>query len=54
MPKIEPRLFSFNSPLGACPECNGLGHRLEVSEDLVVDPDKSIEDGAILPYKNKE
>lgn len=54
MPKIEPRLFSFNSPLGACPECNGLGHRLEVSEDLVVDPDKSIEDGAILPYKNQE
>lgn len=54
MPKIEPRLFSFNSPLGACPECNGLGHRLEVSEDLVVDPDKSIEDGAILPYKSQE
>lgn len=54
MPKIEPRLFSFNSPLGACPECNGLGHRLEVSEDLVVDLDKSIEDGAILPYKNQE
>lgn len=54
MPKIEPRLFSFNSPLGACPECNGLGHCLEVSEDLVVDPDKSIEDGAILPYKNQE
>lgn len=54
MPKIEPRLFSFNSPLGACPECNGLGHRLEVSEALVVDGEKSIEDGAILPYKNQE
>ena len=54
MPKIEPRLFSFNSPLGACPECNGLGHRLEVSEDLVIDNNKSIEDGAILPYKNQE
>ncbi len=54
MPKIEPRLFSFNSPLGACPECNGLGHRLEVSEDLVIDPDKSLNDGAIIPYKNQE
>ncbi len=54
MPKIEPRLFSFNSPLGACPECNGLGHRLEVSEDLVIDPEKSLENGAIIPYKNQE
>lgn len=54
MPKLEPRLFSFNSPLGACSECNGLGHRLEVSKDLVVDYDKSIDDGAIRPYRNQE
>lgn len=54
MPKIDARLFSFNSPLGACPECNGLGHRLEVSEDLIVDNNKSIENGAILPYKNQD
>lgn len=54
MPKVEPRLFSFNSPLGACPECNGLGHRLEVSPELVIDNEKSIEKGAILPYKNQD
>ena len=54
VPKLEPRLFSFNSPLGACPECNGLGAKLEVSEDLIVDPDKSINKGAILPLKNQE
>lgn len=54
MSKIEPRLFSFNSPLGACPECNGLGHRLEVSPDLVIENEKSIKDGAILPYKNQD
>ena len=54
MPKIEPRLFSFNSPLGACPECNGLGHKLEVSEGLVLDEEKSINNGAIIPYKNQE
>ncbi len=54
IPKLEPRLFSFNSPLGACPECNGLGVKLEVSEGLVIDEDKSINDGAIIPYKNQE
>jgi len=54
VPKLEPRLFSFNSPLGACPDCNGLGAKLEVSEALVVDPDKSIKKGAILPLKNQE
>lgn len=54
MPKIEPRLFSFNSPLGACKECNGLGHRLEVSEDLVVDENKALNEGAIIPYKNQD
>ena len=54
MPKIEPRLFSFNSPLGACPECNGLGHKLEISEDLILEPTKSINNGAIVPYKNQE
>ena len=54
VPKLEPRLFSFNSPLGACPYCNGLGVKLSVSEDLVIDPDKSIKKGAILPMKNQE
>ena len=52
--ELEPRLFSFNSPLGACPECNGLGAKLEVSEDLIIDGDKSLNEGAIIPYKNVE
>jgi len=53
VPKLEPRLFSFNSPLGCCPSCNGLGIKQEVDIDLLV-PDKnlSINDGAILFFKN--
>ena len=54
VPKLEPRLFSFNSPLGACPDCKGLGAKLEVSEELILEPDKSINKGAILPLKNQE
>lgn len=49
--KIEPRLFSFNAPLGACPSCDGLGVQLNMSPDLVIpDPSKSILDGAIAPW----
>ena len=51
---LEPRLFSFNSPLGACPGCNGLGKKLTVSKDLLIDYDKSLNDNCILPYKNQE
>ena len=51
---LEPRLFSFNSPLGACPSCNGLGKKLSISKDLIIDYDKSIEKGAIFPFKNQE
>ena len=52
MPEIEPRLFSFNSPFGACPACNGLGIKLEFDPDLVIpDRDKSINDGAIEAWK---
>ena len=48
---IEPRLFSFNSPYGACPDCHGLGVKTEFDPDLIIpDKSKSIEDGAILPY----
>ncbi len=54
VPNLEPRLFSFNSPLGACPDCKGLGVKLEVSEALMVDYDKSINKGAIIPLKNQE
>jgi len=49
--EIEPRLFSFNNPFGACPACDGLGQSLEFDEDLVVpDRDKSLYDGAIAPW----
>ena len=51
---LEPRLFSFNSPLGACPSCNGLGKKLSISKELIIDLDKSINNGAIIPYKNQE
>ncbi|MCR5112851.1 MAG: excinuclease ABC subunit UvrA [Acholeplasmatales bacterium] len=51
---LEPRLFSFNSPLGACPDCNGLGKKLSVSPDLIIDADRSINNNAILPYKNQD
>ena len=51
---LEPRLFSFNSPLGACPACNGLGKNLSISRDLIIEGDKSINKGAILPYKNHD
>ena len=51
---LEPRLFSFNSPLGACPDCNGLGKKLTVSPNLVMDYDKSLNNNAILPYKNQD
>lgn len=51
---LEPRIFSFNSPLGACPDCNGLGKKLTVSPDLVIDEDKSLNNGCIIPYRNQE
>lgn len=51
---LEPRVFSFNNPLGACPDCNGLGKKLTVSPDLVIDEDKSLEKGCIVPYRNQD
>jgi excinuclease ABC subunit A len=50
MPELEPRIFSFNSPHGACPHCTGLGSQMEIDPDLVVDPALSISEGAILPW----
>ncbi|MGJ0120972.1 excinuclease ABC subunit UvrA [Williamsia sp. MIQD14] len=48
---LEPRSFSFNSPYGACPDCDGLGIRKEVDEELVVpDPETTLADGAIAPW----
>lgn len=50
LPEIAPRMFSFNSPFGACPSCSGLGSNKKFDESLVVpDPDKSIADGAFAP-----
>ncbi|MCX6786039.1 MAG: excinuclease ABC subunit UvrA [Candidatus Komeilibacteria bacterium] len=51
LPKIEPRNFSFNSPHGACPECSGLGTKLEIDEELVMPNKKlSLAEGAIRPW----
>ncbi len=49
--EIEPRLFSFNAPAGACPTCDGLGTELQFEADLVVpNADLSLEEGAIVPW----
>ena len=49
--EIEPRTFSFNAPYGACPECTGIGSRLEVDPELVIpDEDLSLADGAVAPW----
>lgn len=50
IPELEPRLFSFNAPQGACPVCTGLGSRLEVDPELVLSPNLTIAEGAIRPY----
>ena len=50
IPELEPRLFSFNAPQGACPVCTGLGSRLEVDPDLVFNPNLTIAEGSIRPY----
>ncbi|MFH1610028.1 MAG: excinuclease ABC subunit UvrA, partial [Candidatus Bipolaricaulota bacterium] len=50
LPEIEPRLFSFNSPFGACPTCDGLGVRMIVDPDLVVDPRRSLREGGLIPW----
>ncbi|EMF0518094.1 excinuclease ABC subunit UvrA [Enterococcus hirae] len=49
--ELEPRLFSFNAPFGACPDCDGLGVKLEVDQDLVIpDRTKTLSQGAIVPW----
>jgi excinuclease ABC subunit A len=51
LPELEPRVFSFNSPHGACPRCTGLGSQMEIDPELIVpDPSLSIAEGAILPW----
>ena len=51
--ELQPRMFSFNSPFGACEECHGLGVKMEFDPDLIIpDKDRCIADGAIAPYRN--
>jgi excinuclease ABC subunit A len=51
IPEIEPRLFSFNNPFGACPTCDGLGQQLKIDPDLIVpDRDLTLNNGAIAPW----
>src|SRR5438105_9266662 len=51
LPELEPRIFSFNSPHGACPRCTGLGAQQEIDPDLLVpDPSLSIAEGALVPW----
>jgi excinuclease ABC subunit A len=53
MPELEPRIFSFNSPHGACERCTGLGHQMEIDPDLIVpDPSLSLGEGALAPWAN--
>jgi len=48
IPEIEPRTFSFNTPHGACPDCQGLGNKLEINPERVIDPERSLTDGALI------
>lgn len=53
--EMEPRIFSFNAPFGACPDCDGLGMKLSVDEDLVIpDKDKTLAEGALVPWSNSK
>lgn len=53
--ELEPRIFSFNAPYGACPHCKGLGFKQKIDEDLLIpDKSKSLNENAILPLKNME
>ena len=51
-PEMSPRLFSFNGPQGACPDCHGLGLQLRFDTERVLDPAKSLSDGAVLPWSS--
>ena len=52
LPEMSPRVFSFNNPLGACPNCQGLGVQREFSPDLVIDRAASVEEGCIRPFRS--
>jgi excinuclease ABC subunit A len=48
--ELSPRMFSFNNPYGACPECGGLGHRKVIDPELIIDPRRGLLDGGLLPW----
>ena len=50
IPELEPRLFSFNAPFGACPTCTGLGYRMTIDPDLVLNKNLTIAEGAVRPF----
>jgi excinuclease ABC subunit A len=52
LPELSPRMFSFNNPFGACRDCDGLGEKREIDPDLVLDLNRSLENGAVLPWSN--
>ncbi len=52
--ELAPRMFSFNNPYGACPECSGLGHHKEIDPELVVDPTRGLLDGGLLPWADSK
>ena len=53
LPEIEPRTFSFNSPHGACPDCDGLGRQQEFDPDLILDEKISLDEGAVRPWQRQ-
>src|SRR6185295_8137334 len=54
-PEVSPRMFSFNNPYGACPECGGIGSRDEIDPDrLVPNPARSLKEGALAPWAGRE
>ena len=52
MPEMSPRVFSFNSPLGACPDCQGLGVQRAFSYELIIDEQRTISDGCVIPWRS--
>ena len=53
LPEMEPRLFSFNAPQGACPSCNGIGKTSNFTEEILCDPKLSVLDGALKCFSEK-
>ncbi|RLE37616.1 excinuclease ABC subunit UvrA, partial [Candidatus Acetothermia bacterium] len=52
--ELSPRMFSFNNPYGACPECGGIGYRKIIDPELVIDPSKGLLNGGILPFAGRK